>query len=403
MSNDAIDPILESVQDLNPVEAASILGVQPQEAIKEVLTALPEEQAVTIASHLPGSISPEGADTVALVSDLEVTIGEIMSPVIGAVSPDTTVAGAIDDLVHREQVTEVTYFYVVDQHGVLVGIITLRDLLLNKPGQFMSEIMVPEPFAFSPDTEISEAVQAALTMHYRLYPVTDEHGVPVGLVYGWQLFESVAGEINAQAGTLVGLDKEERISTPLLESFKMRHPWLQVNLLTAFAAAFVVGLFESTIAQIVALAVFLPVLAGQSGNTGCQALAITLRGITLGELGDYPVKKLIGKELTLGAMNGFLVGLIAAAAMWIYAASTGAGSPPMLALVILVSMTGACMCSGLFGVMVPLMLQKRGADPAMASSIFRMVSACRCSLEWNSSLVSLVTPSTHRATSSPNS
>ncbi|PLW69323.1 magnesium transporter [Pseudohalioglobus lutimaris] len=370
MSREGVGPLVESVQELNPVDAASLLGTQPHEAIREVLSALPDAQALSIASHLPGSISPEGADTVALVSELDVHVGEIMSPPIGTVSPDTTVAGAIDNLVHRKSVTEVTYFYVVTQSGVLQGTVTLRDLLLSKPGQVLSEIMTVDPFSFSPETPLSEAVQAALGKRYRLYPVTDEEGVLQGIVYGWQLFESVAGEINAQTGTLVGLDKEERISTPFLQSFRMRHPWLQVNLLTAFAAAFVVGAFENTIAQIVALAVFLPVLAGQSGNTGCQALAITLRGITLGELGDYPVRKLVFKELALGAMNGFIVGLVAAAAMWIYAASDGTEAPALLALVILVAMTGACMCSGLFGVMVPLTLQRWGADPAMASSIF---------------------------------
>ncbi|KAA1194024.1 magnesium transporter [Pseudohalioglobus sediminis] len=369
ISHDKED-LLENVQDLNPVEAASLLGAQPSESIKEVLAALPGQQALDIASHLPGSISPEGAETVALVGDLDVSVGEIMSPAIGTVSPTTTVAGAIDDIVHRESVTEVTYFYVVDERGVLLGVVTLRDLLLSKPGQVVAEIMTPEPFSFTPATSLGDAVQAALNKHYRLYPVVDEDGVLQGVIYGWQLFECVAGEINAQTGTLVGLDKEERISTPLLESFRMRHPWLQINLLTAFAAAFVVGVFESTIAQIVALAVFLPVLAGQSGNTGCQALAITLRGITLGELGDYPVKKLVAKEITLGALNGFLVGLVAAAAMWVYASGMGMQEPAMLALVILVAMTGACMCSGLFGVMVPLTLKRWGADPAMASSIF---------------------------------
>ena len=114
----------------------------------------------------------------------------------------------------------------------------------------------------------------------------------------------------------------------------MRHPWLQVNLITAFAAAFVVGMFESTIAQIVALAAFLPVLAGQCGNTGCQALAITLRGITPGQIKDHPLRRLLRKEILLGALNG------------------------------------ACIGSGIFGVAVPLVLQRFGADPDTASSIF---------------------------------
>jgi magnesium transporter len=194
--------------------------------------------------------------------------------------------------------------------------------------------------------------------------------VLLGLVYGWRLFDFMATEISAQSGTMVGLDKEERTGTPIMQAFKMRHPWLQVNLLTAFAAAFVVGMFEDTITRIVALAAFLPVLAGQSGNTGCQALAITLRGLTLGELAKYPVSRLLRKEIILGALNGFFVGIIAAGAMWFYATNTGTEQPALLALVILVAMVGACISSGVFGVMVPLTLRRFGADPAMASSIF---------------------------------
>jgi magnesium transporter len=132
----------------------------------------------------------------------------------------------------------------------------------------------------------------------------------------------------------------------------------------------VVGLFENTIAQIVALAVFLPVLAGQSGNTGCQALAITLRGLTLGELADIPVSRLLRKEIILGAMNGFFVGLIAAGAMWVYAGMTDVEQPMILAFVVLLAMVGACIGSGVFGILVPLTLRRFGADPAMASSIF---------------------------------
>ena len=105
---------------------------------------------------------------------------------------------------------------------------------------------------------------------------------------GQTLFEQQAFEISAQAGTMVGVEKEERLGTPWLRSLKFRHPWLQLNLLTAFLAAAVVGMFQDTIDQLVVLAVFLPVLAGQSGNTGCQALAVVLRGITLGELDREP-------------------------------------------------------------------------------------------------------------------
>ena len=118
--------------------------------------------------------------------------------------------------------------------------------------------------------------------------MTTESGRLVGMVRGQALFERQAFEISAQAGSMVGVEKEERVGTHWWRSFRLRHPWLQLNLLTAFIAAAVVGVFQDTIDRIVVLAAFLPVLAGQSGNTGCQALAVTLRGMTLGELRPAP-------------------------------------------------------------------------------------------------------------------
>jgi magnesium transporter len=218
--------------------------------------------------------------------------------------------------------------------------------------------------------DVADAVKAAIYRHYPVYPVVDADRHVIGVVRGWRLFERQAIEISAQSGQMVGVDREERLYTGIWTAFKMRHGWLQVNLLTAFAAGFVVSLFQGTISQIVALAAFLPILAGQSGNTGCQALAITLRGITLGDLNSHPVRKLIGKELTLGAMNGLLTGTIAGLAMWWSAGGNGNPQSVLLGLVILLAMIGACMASGLFGVLVPLTLQRFGADPCTASSIF---------------------------------
>ena len=123
-----------------------------------------------------------------------------------------------------------------------------------------------------------------LLRHFPVYPVVDENGRLVGLVRGQAMFEEHAFEITAQPGRMVGVDKEERLGTPVMRSLQLRHPWLQLNPLTAFVAAAVVGIFQQTLDQMVILAIFLPVLAGQSGNTGCQALAVTLREMTLGEL-----------------------------------------------------------------------------------------------------------------------
>lgn len=359
-------------RDIEPVIAASMLSRESPEDILTTLQNLPTDTALHIAAHLASGTSSPAEDQADLNAPKGITgtVSQLMVDAFGALSPDLTVAAALDYVVQAHPQKGITYIYVTDENNRLQGAIAMRDLLLASPGQKLSEIMTPEPFSFSETTSIQDAVKSALAQKHRIYPVLDEDDVLVGLVYGWKIFEHVASEVSAQPGSMVGVDREERVSTPILTAFRMRHPWLQVNLLTAFAAAFVVGTFEDTIAKIVVLAVFLPVLAGQSGNTGCQALAITLRSLTLGELANYSVAKLLRKEIILGAMNGFAVGIIAALAMWFYADISGTENPTTLALVILIAMVGACVGSGIFGVLVPLTLRKFGADPAMASSIF---------------------------------
>jgi magnesium transporter len=132
----------------------------------------------------------------------------------------------------------------------------------------------------------------------------------------------------------------------------------------------VVGIFEGTIEKIVVLAVFLPVLAGQSGNTGCQALAVTLRGMTLGEIRAGSERRIVFKEALLGLLNGSLVGITAGLGMFFYASSQGLSEAPMLGFVVFLAMIGACLISGICGVLTPLVLKRLGADPATASSIF---------------------------------
>jgi len=169
---------------------------------------------------------------------------------------------------------------------------------------------------------------------------------------------------------MVGVDKEERLTTPWSRSLRFRHPWLQLNLLTAFIAAAVVGTFQGTIDRIVILAAFLPVLAGQSGNTGCQALAVALRGMTLGELQPGRERALVFKEGLLGLLNGALVGVVAAIGMYITARAQSHPSALLLAFIVFCSMIGSCIVSGIAGATIPLILRRLGADPATASSIF---------------------------------
>ena len=171
-------------------------------------------------------------------------------------------------------------------------------------------------------------------------------------------------------GAMVGVEEGESVATAWPRSLRLRHPWLQLNLVTAFAAGLVVFVFQGVIDRVLILAMFLPILAGQAGNTGCQSLAVTLRGIFLGELLPGRGAALVRKEALLGLLNGALVGLVAALAMFMIA--TAQEHPDALGLggVILLAMIGSCVVSGVCGAVVPQMLKRAGADPAVASSIF---------------------------------
>ena len=297
------------------------------------------------------------------------TIGQLMEPPLAVFSPEMTVGDAIEALRPVVRAAFVTYVYVADPEGRLVGLVTMRDLLFNERDARLADVMLANPFSLSPELRLGEAMKLTVNRHYPQYPVTDAEGRLVGLVRGAALFELEAFEITAQPGAMVGVEKEERIATPIGQSFKFRNPWLLINLLTAFAAGGVVALFQGTIDKLVILATFLPVLAGQSGNTGCQALAVTVRGITLGDVKPGGGKNLVSKEMMLGFANGAVTGVLCGIAMYLLALSQESPHALMLGVVVCLAMIGSCAISGISGALVPIALKRLGADPATASSI----------------------------------
>jgi magnesium transporter len=294
----------------------------------------------------------------------------MMEPVIATFAPETSIGEAIEALRELVKNAFITYAYVIDAQERLLGIVTMRDLLFSRRDQPLGEVMLKNVFALNAAAPLAEAMKQVLDRHYPAYPVIDAEDRLRGLVRGQSMFEARAFEISAQPGSMVGVEKEERLLTPWPQSVKLRHPWLQLNLLTAFLAAAVVGLFQGTLDRLVILALFLPVLAGQSGNTGCQALAVTLRGMTLGELKPGTERALVTKEAWLGVLNGVGVGLMAALGMYITATGQEQLQPVMLAFVVFLAMVASCIASGVAGAMVPLTLKRFGFDPATASSIF---------------------------------
>jgi len=361
------DGAANKLKDFGGAEiAAALMRLSPAFA-QDVLAALPDEVRERALAAVPDEVARQWQRN--SLYELN-TVGRMMEPVHAAFSPERKVGETIESLREMVKMAFITYVYVLDREGRLLGIVTMRDLLFSEHDRTLGEVMIKDVFALQGSMRLEDAMKQVLDRHYPVYPVIDAGRRLLGLVRGQAMFEAQAIEITLQAGTMMGVEKEERTGTPWHQSLKLRHPWLQLNLLTAFLAAAVVGLFQDTIDRLVILALFLPVLAGQSGNTGCQALAVTLRGMTLGELKPGAERRLVTKEALLGLLNGMGVGVAAGVGMYITATGQHSEFPWMLSFVVFLAMIGACVASGISGAMVPITLKRFGFDPATASSIF---------------------------------
>lgn len=376
---ESIESLAEEVQRRDARGAALLLSGVPDRVIASVLQALNPGVAHDILDELPeegrtavlNAATPrQRAQWVRNDRYPEDTIGRLMETPTAVFRREQTIAATIDAVRELSKTSFVTYGFIIDEAERLCGIVTMRDLLLSPHERRLEEVMLRDPFYLVPEMELPEAMKQVVRRHFPVYPVCETDGTLIGQVRGQAMFEEQAYEISAQAGRMVGVDKEERLTTPWARSLRFRHPWLQLNLLTAFVAAAVVGLFQDTIDRIVILAAFLPVLAGQSGNTGCQALAVALRGMTLGELQPGTERTLVLKEGFLGLLNGMLVGLTAAIGMYVAATLQSHPSALILAAIVFCAMIGSCVVSGIAGALIPLTLRRLGADPATASSIF---------------------------------
>jgi magnesium transporter len=376
---DMTEALAAEAQRRSPRDAAQLLAFSPSAMVVDVLQSLNPAVAQDILDQFPAErrgavLAAASAQQRAqwLRNDryAEDTIGRLMEPPTAVFRGTQTIAQTIDAVRELSRTTIVTYVFIVDSVGRLCGVVTMRDLLLSNRDQQLEEVMLRDPFFLTPGTELPEAMKQVVRRHFPVYPVCEADATLLGQVRGQAMFEEQAYEISAQAGRMVGVDKEERLTTPWSRSLRFRHPWLQLNLLTAFIAAAVVGTFQGTIDRIVILAAFLPVLAGQSGNTGCQALAVALRGMTLGELQPGRERALVFKEALLGLLNGALVGVVAAIGMYVTARAQSHPAALLLAFIVFASMIGSCIVSGIAGATIPLILRKLGADPATASSIF---------------------------------
>lgn len=285
-----------------------------------------------------------------------------MDPRITAFRAESTVRDALARL-RAQRGRPVADIFVVDGDGQLVGALPLQELALADPAARIDSLKLRTPVSVQATASRTEVVEVFERGIGTTIPVVDYDGRPVGVIRNDALVRATEQEATADIQTMVGVSRDERALSPVPFAVRKRLPWLQINLGTAFLAAAVVGIFEDTIAKYTALAVLLPVVAGQSGNTGAQALAVTMRGLALREIRLRHWFRVGMKELGAGALNGIGVALVTSAAVFFWSGSGG------LALVIGVAMVTSMVIASISGASIPMILTAFGQDPAQSSSI----------------------------------
>ncbi len=364
---------MEALSELGPESGAELLSDRPPEEIARLVQELPSDDAAALVDNLPEDLSAavlelmrrkEGGEVENLLEYPEQTAGRIMNPNVFALAEDMTVGEAVAQLQAARDVEMVFYLYVVDNRRHLVGVVSLRRLLLVSPETPLKRIMTGDLMSVRVDTDQEEVARQVASYNLLAIPVVDEENKLVGVITVDDVIDVIKDEATEDIYRLAGVATDERVFTPPSESLKKRLPWLFVNLGTAFLAASVVKLFEGTISQVVALAVFMPVVAGMGGNAATQTLTVIVRGIALGELTWSNTRKALFKEGLVGLGNGLALGALAAAATW-----TMQGDPA-LGLVLGLAMVINMFVAATAGTLIPVTLRALKVDPALASSVF---------------------------------
>src|SRR6187431_2122694 len=300
---------MEAVSELGPENGAALLATRPAEEIAKLAQDIPSDDAAALIDHLPEELSaavlhlmrPKESGVVEnLLEYAERTAGRIMNPQVFALAEDLTVGEAITELQSNREVEMVFYLYVVDDRRHLVGVVSLRRLLLVSPETPLKRIMTADLISARVDMDQEEVARQVAAYNLLAIPVVDEENKLVGSITVDDVIDVIKDEATEDIYRLAGVAGDERAFTPARESLRKRLPWLGINLLTAFLAAAVVGLFEGTIDLFPVLAVFMPIVAGMGGNAGTQTLTVIVRGIALGELNWGNTRKALLKEGLVG-------------------------------------------------------------------------------------------------------
>ncbi|MBA3658507.1 MAG: magnesium transporter [Gemmatimonadales bacterium] len=345
---------------LDPEQAAVIVEQLEDDDAADILGELPPETREPILDEIENRA---GVDEL-LRYDEESAGGRMTTHMVN-VRDSITAAEALEEI--RRQAEEVEDFYqvfVVDGDRHLVGILPFKDLVLSPPGRMVRDFMSVADIYVTPELDQEEVARLMARYNLPSVAVVDESGRLVGRVTFDDVVDVLEAETTEDLLKFGGVSADEELAASWRSAVRSRLPWLYVNLLTAFLAGGVVYLFRETVQHTVALAVWMPIIAGMGGNTGTQALAVTVRRLALGLIPPHLFLRVVGKEIGVGFTNGLAIGVV----VGIVAALVG--GEPRIGIVVFLAMAVNLLVAGFAGAFIPILLERLGIDPAIASSIF---------------------------------
>jgi magnesium transporter len=344
------DELVAAVEDLDIDDLADLVEDLPDTVIDEVLKSMDRENRDRLEQVL---------------SYDEDTAGRLMNPDVVTVRADTTVDVVLRYLRLRGELPDHTdHLYVVNRRHQLMGWVAIQDLVTSDPNTPINRLIDEQLESIHVDETSAKVAREFSDNDWMSAPVVDDANVLLGRITIDDVVDIIREQAEHQALGAAGLDEDEDLFSPVLRATRRRLIWLSINLGTAFVAAGVVGQFEATIDQLVALAVLMPIVAGMGGNAGTQVLALMVRGLALGQVGASNVRVLLWKELRVALVNGVVLGVVLGLVVYAWFGSAG------LSLVIATALTCNLLLAASAGVLVPLTLKRLGFDPALASSIF---------------------------------
>lgn len=339
----------EIFEELDYDDATDIIGQLPEEQRQQFLKELDEEDASAIRT---------------LLNYPEDSAGGLMNTEVLKVNSRLTKKEALEEIIRQSEEMEEFYtINVVDDRNHLLGFVGLKDILKAKTSSRIGDIVNTDFVFVKADTDQEEVARLISQYNLTNIPVVDDHMHLLGRITFDDVIDVLQEENTEDILKISGVSEDEELSGNWKEAVRSRLPWLIINLGTAFLATSVIRYFEPTITRLVILSGYMTMIAGMGGNAATQALAVTVRRISLSDLTDTQAYRTVLKEFTVGLINGAATGLIVFIFAMIYDANV------MLGLVIFLAMTGNLLIAGITGASIPLLLKRMGIDPAIASSI----------------------------------